>query len=138
VVVEYIVIERKQMHRLALLVNNFIHLLLRDASIRVGLLSVKTKPTEWVTLMGGTGTDGADRAQSIKMVAYVVHHLLNANKLMNFFSLITLSRECKCHFPNQLLLYMGMGGKSLLLIFLGRNFVPSSLTLLIFPDSGTR
>ena len=74
------------MYRLALLIDDYIDLLLRDASIRVGLLSVKTKPTEWVTLMGAEGLDGADRAQNIKIVAYVVHHLLNANKLMNSFS----------------------------------------------------
>ena len=74
------------MNKSFLLVDDFFDLLLRDASVRVGLDSMKTKPTEWVMLMSGEGCSDAQRVQRLKTVAYVVYYLLNANKLMNSFS----------------------------------------------------
>ena len=76
----------RQMNRSSLLVDDFFDLLLRDASVRVGLDSVKTKPSEWVMLMSGEGYSYAQRVQRLKTIAYVVHYLLNANKLMKSFS----------------------------------------------------
>jgi len=40
------------MKQLSFVVDDFIDALLRDASVRVGLSLIKTKPTELVTLMG--------------------------------------------------------------------------------------
>ena len=74
------------MKQLSFVVDDFIDALLRDASVRVGLSSIKTKPTELVTLMGDQELDGAPRSQTIKMVAYMLHQLLNAKKLMKSFS----------------------------------------------------
>ena len=74
------------MNRLYLLVDDFFDLLLRDASVRVGLDSMKTKPSEWVMLMSGEGCSDAQRVQRLKTVAYVVYYLLNAKELMNSFS----------------------------------------------------
>ena len=73
------------MKQLSFVVDDFIDALLRDASVRVGLSSIKTKPTELVTLMGDQELDGAPRSQTIKMVAYMLHQLLNAKKLMKSF-----------------------------------------------------
>jgi len=74
------------MNRSSLLVDDFFDLLLRDASVRVGLDSMKTKPTEWVMLMNGEGRSETQRVQRLKTVAYVVYYLLNAKELMNSFS----------------------------------------------------
>ena len=62
------------MKQLSFVVDDFIDALLRDASVRVGLLSIKMKPTELVTLMGDQELDGAPCSQTIKMVAHVFHH----------------------------------------------------------------
>ena len=74
------------MNRPSLLVDDFFDLLLRDASVRVGLDSMKTKPTEWVMLMNGEGCNDDQCRQRLKTVAYVVYYLLNAKELMNSFS----------------------------------------------------
>ena len=66
----------RQINRSSLLVDDFFDLLLRDASVRVGLDSVKTKPSEWVMLMSGEGYSYAQRVQRLKTIAYVVHYLL--------------------------------------------------------------
>ena len=73
------------MKQLSFVVDDFIDALLRDASVRVGLSLIKTKPTELVTLMGDQELDGAPCSQTIKMVAYMLHQLLNAKKLMKSF-----------------------------------------------------
>ena len=73
------------MKQLSFVVDDFIDALLRDASVRVGLSTIKTKPIELVTLMGDQELDGAPRSQTIKMVAYMLHQLLNAKKLMKSF-----------------------------------------------------
>ena len=80
------------MKQLSFVVDDFIDALLRDASVRVGLSSIKTKPTELVTLMEDQELDGAPHSQTIKMVAYMLHHLLNSKKLMKSF-LLSLNKE---------------------------------------------
>ena len=74
------------MNKSAILVDDFLDLLLRDASVRVGLDSMKTKPSEWMMLMSSEGINDVQRIQRLKTVAYVMHHLLNAKELMNSFS----------------------------------------------------
>ena len=70
----------------SVVIDDYITFLLRDASARIGICPVKTKTTEWVTLMGKEGFDDVQRVQNLKMVAYVIFHLLNANKLTKSFS----------------------------------------------------
>ena len=70
----------------SVVIDNYITFLLRDASARIGICPVKTKTSEWVTLMGKEGFDDVQRVQNFKMVAYVIFHLLNANKLTKSFS----------------------------------------------------
>ena len=70
----------------SVVIDDYITFLLRDASARIGICPVKTKTSEWVTLMGKEGFDDVQRVQNFKMVAYVIYHLLNANKLTKSFS----------------------------------------------------
>ena len=92
------------MKQLSFVVDDFIDTLLRDASVRVGLSSIKTKPTELVTLMGDQELDGAPRSQTIKMVAYMLHQLLNAKKLMKSFSTF-FEQKMKLPFNPELMVF---------------------------------
>ena len=74
------------MNQLSVIVDDYIDVLLRDASIRVGVSPVKTRPTEWVLLMSGEGCTDFERIKKLKIATYVVHHLLNATKLTSSFS----------------------------------------------------
>ena len=107
------------MKQLSFVVDDFIDALLRDASVRVGLLSIKTKPTELVTLMGDQELDGAPRSQTIKMVAYMLHHLLNAKKLMKSFSTF-FEQRIKLPFTPELMAF-DSGDKEVTLIDLFRK-----------------
>ena len=51
------------MKQLSFVVDDFIDALLRDASVRVGLSSIKTKSTEWVTMIGDQELDGIPCSQ---------------------------------------------------------------------------
>ena len=73
------------MNQLWHVVDDFIDILLRDACHRVGLHPSITKPIEWAMLLDGVGYNDMQRVHNIKMVSYVVHHLLNARKLTNSF-----------------------------------------------------
>ena len=125
------------MNRLSLLVDDFFDLLLRDASVRVGLDSMKTKPTEWVMLMNGEVCNDDQCRQRLKTVAYVVHYLLNVKELMNSFS-DYFEHKMKIPFRKPLLVQTRMVKRSLSLKFTRRSLLSSRPILYICHVIGTR
>ena len=75
------------MARIVTVVDDYIASLLRDASIRVGIFPARTRAREWGKLLSTDECDDdAQRVENIKRSTYVVHHLLNTNKLTDSFS----------------------------------------------------
>ena len=75
------------MARIVAVVDDYIASLLRDASIRVGLFPARTKARDWGKLLSTDECDDdVQRVENIKRSTYVVHHLLNSNKLTDSFS----------------------------------------------------
>ena len=67
------------------IVDDYFDILLRDACNRVGLHPVKTKPKEWSMLLSAEGYNDVQRVHNMKIVTYVVHHLMDTHKLTDFF-----------------------------------------------------
>ena len=105
---------QEEMNKLSCLVDGSIGVLLRDALVRVGLFSMKRKPSEWVMLMSDEGCDSVQRVQRLKMVAYVVHYLLNANKLINSFS-DYFEQRMRIPFKKSIVASNGRGGETTLI-----------------------
>ena len=67
------------------IVDDYFDILLRDACNRVGLHPVKTKPKEWSMLLSAEGYNDVQRVHNMKIVTYVVHHLMDTHKLTDSF-----------------------------------------------------